>query len=86
MEFTFDPSKSAKNLVNHGIDFNQAKLAWMDLEAVTIQARTEGEERFAKIAKIEGKIWTVIFTKRNGAVRIISARRARQKEQEIYNG
>ncbi|MEK6556962.1 MAG: BrnT family toxin [Candidatus Margulisiibacteriota bacterium] len=34
--------------------------------------------------KFQKKIWTAIYTIRNEAVRIISVRRARKKEVDLY--
>jgi len=36
------------------------------------------------ISKIEGKYWTAVFTYRGKKIRIISVRRARKNEKEIY--
>jgi uncharacterized DUF497 family protein len=42
------------------------------------------EERFLSIGSIEGKFFAVIWTWREGALRIITARRARDAEEEQY--
>lgn len=84
MNFEYDPAKSASNLSKHGIDFNQAQALWDDPWMLEVPARTEGEPRFLMIGKIEGKYWTVIWTPRGDAVRIISARRAREEEIHYY--
>ena len=44
----------------------------------------EDEERFINIGKITVKMYAVITTYRKENIRIISARRARKKEIEIY--
>lgn len=44
----------------------------------------EDEERFINIGKINSKFYTVVSTIREDKIRIISARRARKKEIEIY--
>ncbi len=36
------------------------------------------------MAKIGDKIWTAIFTHRQGNMRIISVRSAREREEEFY--
>ena len=40
----------------------------------------------AVIGRIEGKYWSAVITPRNGRTRIISVRRARPEEIEIYEG
>ncbi|MBD1822419.1 BrnT family toxin [Cyanobacteria bacterium FACHB-DQ100] len=84
MEFEFDPNKSAANQVKHGIDFNQAQQLWTDSERVEIPARTEDEQRFLVIGKISQQYWAAVITYRAEMVRIISVRRARDSEVELY--
>jgi hypothetical protein len=84
MEFEFDPKKSEGNLEKHGLDFEQAKALWLDIKAVEVPARSETEIRKMLIAKHGGKVWTAIFTEREGKVRIISVRRAREDEEALY--
>jgi len=85
MEFEYDPRKSASNLEKHGIDFEQAKGLWQDARALFVTARSTDEERFAVVAQLGEKSWTCIFTLRDQRIRIISARRARNEEEERYN-
>lgn len=85
MEFEHDPDKSSSNLKKHGIDFEEVKAMWEDPRALVVVARSVGEERFAIIAELEGKLWSCIFTVRGERIRIISARRARDEEEERYN-
>jgi len=81
--FEFDPKKSQRNQVKHGIDFKSAQRLWQKA-ALEVKARTEGEPRWALIAKMDAKVWTAIFTKRGEIVRIISVRPARNDEKKIY--
>ena len=85
MDFEFDPDKSATNKAKHGIDFVAAQKLWDDLNALELPARSETEPRTALIADHSGKIWTTIFTRRKGTIRIISCRRARDGEKEAYH-
>lgn len=85
MDFEFDPQKSAINKGKHGIDFIEAQHLWQDITGLEVPARSETEERYALIAYFESKIWTVIFTKREGKIRIISCRRARDGEKKAYH-
>ncbi len=78
MEFEFDRRKSTRNKEKHGIYFVEAQLIWEDPE------RTEDEERHLVIGKIGNRHWSVIITYRDGKMRVISARRARNEERAIY--
>ena len=82
--FEFDPNKSASNLEKHGIDFITAQQLWQDDYRLAIPAKTQGEARFALIAKLNQKVWTAVYTERGGNIRIISVRRAREKEEQLY--
>ena len=84
MNFEFDPKKSNSNKNKHGIDFLEAQELWNDFDLLEIPAKTTDEVRFLVIGKIEAKHWTGIITYRNGNIRIISVRRARNEEIELY--
>ena len=84
MEFEWDENKSLANKSKHGIDFNTATELWNDQDRIEIQTNFPAENRNALIGKIGEKLWTAIFTKRVGAIRIISVRRARKKETKLY--
>ena len=43
-----------------------------------------GEDRFILIGVAEGAVLTVVYTERNGRIRVISARRATKHEQDNY--
>jgi uncharacterized DUF497 family protein len=85
MNFEFDTNKSFSNREKHGIDFNEAQKLWKDIEAIELKSKNDLEEpRFLVIGKIEEKHYTAIITYRNENTRIISVRRSRKREVEIY--
>jgi uncharacterized DUF497 family protein len=84
MEFGFDPNKSESNKVKHGIDFAEARELWNDPHLLEIEARSTDEPRFLLIGTIEGKDWSAVITYRDDKVRIISVRRSRKEEVELY--
>ena len=84
-EFEFDREKSAANLDKHGIDFVRAQEIWDDPNSIEIGARSVEEIRFAIIGRVGDDLWTAIVTDRNAAIRIISVRRARHDEMELYD-
>jgi uncharacterized DUF497 family protein len=84
MEFEFDKRKSLINKKKHGIDFIEAQALWDDPDLIEIPVKTTDEERFLIIGKISDKYWSTIITYRNEKVRIISVRRSRKEEIEIY--
>ena len=84
MEFEFDPKKSENNKKKHGIDFDEAQALWNDLDLMEIPVKTSDEPRFLVIGKISEKHWSGIITYRSGKIRIISVRRSRKEEVELY--
>ncbi len=83
-EFEFDEAKSQANLEKHGIDFVAAQELWKDPYLLEIRAKSEDEPRFALIGKIGDKHWSAVVTYREGRIRLISVRRSRRKEVELY--
>jgi hypothetical protein len=84
MEFEFDPQKSQANKKKHGIDFDEAQALWDDPDLIEIPVRTSDEPRFLIIAKSSGRHWSGVITYRGGKIRIISVRRSRKEEVDIY--
>ncbi len=84
MKFEFDPEKSARNKLKHGIDFLQAQELWEDADRVEVPARTVGEPRWLVVARVDGVHWSAVVTYRGTRVRIISVRRSRSEEVKIY--
>jgi uncharacterized DUF497 family protein len=86
MEFEFDPIKSNRNKEKHGIDFCEAQTLWNDPDLIEIPVITSDEPRFLVIGNIAGKYWSGVITNRSEKIRIISVRRSRKVEVDIYEG
>ena len=84
MEFEFDANKSATNKTKHNIDFIEAQKLWRDTHLVEVPANTTDEPRFLVIGKIADKHWSAVITYRSDKIRIISVRRSRTEEVNIY--
>jgi uncharacterized protein len=85
MPFEWDSQKSIANKEKHGIDFETAKRLWSDENRVEIHASHPVEDRWILIGKKDDKLWTAIYTLRGNAIRIISVRRSRGKEGDLYD-
>lgn len=83
-EFEFDDAKSQANLDKHGIDFVTAQGLWKDPYLLEIRAKSEDEQRFLLIGKIGKTHWSAVVTYRDSRIRLISVRRSRKKEVELY--
>ncbi|MEM7206442.1 MAG: BrnT family toxin [Pseudomonadota bacterium] len=82
--FDYDEDKSQSNLLKHGIDFLKAQALWNDPDAIEVKAKSENEDRFLVIGLIDNKHWSAVVTYRNNTIRMISVRRSRKKEVELY--
>jgi len=82
--FEFDKNKSALNLNKHGIDFITAQELWNDPDLIEIKATSDSEARFLLVGRIKGKHWSAVITYRENKIRIISVRRSRKSEVELY--
>jgi len=83
-DFEYDNNKSISNLKKHGIDFVAAQELWVDPELTELQVKSEDEPRFLVIGLIANKHWSAVITYRGSTIRIISVRRSRKKEVELY--
>jgi uncharacterized DUF497 family protein len=83
VHFEFDPHKSESNNAKHGIDFIEAQELWKS-EIVLLSAKDASEKRYLVIGTIGQQHWSAIITYRGSTVRIISVRRATDREIEIY--
>lgn len=84
MVFEYDPAKSASNKDKHNIDFVEAQDLWDDPDRVVIPAKNLDEPRYLSIAKRDGLIWSAIYTIGRQNIGIISVRRSRKNEEELY--
>lgn len=57
-----------------------------DPDRIEIPARTIDEPRYLVVGKIGDEYWSAIITYRGENARIISVRRSRREEVEIYEG
>ena len=84
--FEWDDAKAAGNALKHGITFVTATEIFYDPNAIDEPDKSEdyGEERYRTIGRAKGRLLFVVYTIRNGRVRIISARAAEPHEQRKY--
>jgi uncharacterized DUF497 family protein len=82
--FEFDQIKSSSNKEKHGIDFVQAQELWNDPDLLEIPAKTIDEQRFLIIGRIKLKHWSAVVTYRQSKIRLISVRRSRKEEVDLY--
>ena len=82
MIFEWDPAKARSNIAKHGIHFAEAVTALEDSLALTMRdVFTEDEERWITLGRdARGRVLVVVYTWREQAIRLISARLATPRE------
>lgn len=85
--FEWDEVKNEQNIQKHYISFEQAQHIFNDIVVeLNVESSLElyGERRVQAIGLLAGVEVTVIYTLRGQVRRLISARRAKRYEREIY--
>lgn len=83
-EFEWEEAKRHTNIEVHGIDFEDAATVF-SRPYLRCRSDKNSERRFVAIGRLKGVEVAVVYTVRDGACRIISARRARTNEREHYH-
>jgi uncharacterized DUF497 family protein len=85
-KFDWDDAKAAYNLAKHGVPFPYGARVFLDTNVIDFDASQpgDGEVRRKVVGMIEERLFTVVYTERDGVTRIISARRCNAKEGKLY--
>jgi uncharacterized DUF497 family protein len=87
LEFEWDEDKAASNRRKHGVTFEEAASVFADPLAVIFDDEMHSLEEQREIIighSAKHRLLLVCFTERAGAIRMISARRATNREREDY--
>jgi uncharacterized DUF497 family protein len=87
MEFEWDRNKAESNIRTHGVRFEYATRVFDDPFRMEREADSEndGEQRFQVIGMVESRLLFVVYTDRDDAIRLISARKATSHERRQYH-
>ena len=85
MAFEWNEDNRKDHLAKHGVDFRDVTPMFdgPTLEAVD-DRQDYRETRFNALGEIEGRVFVVTYTWRGASRRIISARKANEREQTTY--
>jgi uncharacterized DUF497 family protein len=86
MKFEWDQAKSEACLEKRGFDFEYVLSSFFDPNRIVMQDHRwdYGEDRFQLYGMIDGRLFFLVYTVRNSVTRIISARKANQREVTQY--
>jgi uncharacterized protein len=87
MLFEWDDRKAAQNVAKHGVPFEYAARVFLDLQRLDSEdtRRDYSEKRWLTLGKIEGRLFAVAYAPRGAVIRLISARKANEREQRKYD-
>jgi uncharacterized DUF497 family protein len=81
MEFEWDEAKDAVNRAKHGLSLGEAaRMDWTVGSNLVDLRQAYGEIRVTRFASLDGRLHVCVFTERNSRLRIISLRKANQRE------
>ena len=85
MKYEWDQDKSDANLEKHGLSFEDAPLVF-EGKCVTFQDNRfdYSEIRYITLGQLKGRVVLIVHTPRSNKIRIISIRKANNREQKIY--
>ena len=85
MEIEFDTAKRDETLAQRGLDFNDAPEVFAGLHFTGEDTRTDySEDRFITVGLLGTRLVVMVWTPRGKARRIISMRKANDREKALY--
>src|SRR5579863_6817502 len=86
LEFEWDKAKAKANLEKHGVSFLTAAAIFSNARLERIDDRDDyGEVRWVALGRVQTEVYRVVYTWRGERlIRIISAQRASEHEEEHY--
>lgn len=86
MRFEWNDKKNQINQEKHGLNFQDAEIIFGGRTISFIDDRKNyGEERFITMGELQGRVIIIVHTERNSVIRIISMRKANEREKKIYH-
>jgi uncharacterized DUF497 family protein len=85
MEITYDLEKNAKNVLERDLPFSKvAHFNWHTATFKEDQRKNYPEQRFVAVGYLEDRLHVLCFSETNLGIRVISLRKANQREEKRY--
>jgi hypothetical protein len=85
IKFKWDEAKRLRNLEKHGVDFAEvAEFEWDEATHAVDEWADYGETRIVSMMPHRGRLHLCCWTPRGEAVRLITVRKANDREARIY--
>ena len=86
MDVEFDPAKDQANRAKHGLSLADAEAMDLSEAVVLVDDRSDyGEPRYRAFGRIDGRGYCLVFTWRGEKIRLISFRRAHEREMTLHD-
>jgi uncharacterized protein len=86
MPIEFDAAKRDKTLIERDLDFARATEVFAGIHLTAPDSRQDyTEDRFITIGHLDGRLVVLVWTPRDEVRRIISMRKANDREKAFYN-
>lgn len=86
MKVEYDEGKRSRTLIERELDMADAGQVFDGEHLTAADTRKDyGEERFSTVGFLDGRMVFVIWTQREDAVRVISMRKANEREQRHFS-
>ena len=86
LQITWDQAKRQSNYSKHGLDFVRSREVLQSNYCLSVLVQMKGEDRIISYAYAMNHlcVLTLVHTNRHDQIRIISFRKANQKEADFY--
>lgn len=83
MDIEYDSHKNQHNIEQRGISFELVKHFDFS-DVLEVDQRINGELRHFALGRIQGRLYALVYTLRGDVIRVISLRKANQREVRRY--
>ena len=85
MKIEYDPVKNERNIVERALSFDRVvKFDFVTALYVIDDRRDYGETRYRSLGYIENRLYALVFVEIQDGIRVISFRKANQREIQFY--